>query len=273
MQVYNVGNFLVNDVNGQTFNPATQTSPLTSVSYGMAITNSGGTLYTGNNDAGGVLQRLNSNGSFNSTVATTPPTGVAGHGITTNPINGNIVASAFNGIWSINPITGVATQIVSTGANIDGVSMSADGQIVYGAVNGQVLGWNINTHAQVFTSVFLGSPDGTGVITGTGQFAGDIISNGNDGNLWLINHTTGQADLIASGGTRGDYVGVDGTNGSLFLTQTNDVLRLSCGPDCGFVGTPSVPEPSTWAMLILGFAGIGFMAYRRKQNGPALMAA
>ena len=30
----------------------------------------------------------------------------------------------------------------------------------------------------------------------------------------------------------------------------------------------AVPEPSTWAMMILGFAGIGFMAYRRRQNGP-----
>jgi PEP-CTERM motif-containing protein len=36
--------------------------------------------------------------------------------------------------------------------------------------------------------------------------------------------------------------------------------------------TASVPEPSTWAMMILGFAGVGFMAYRRKSN-PALMAA
>jgi hypothetical protein len=34
----------------------------------------------------------------------------------------------------------------------------------------------------------------------------------------------------------------------------------------------AVPEPSTWAMLLLGFAGVGFMAYRRK-SGPALMAA
>ncbi len=34
----------------------------------------------------------------------------------------------------------------------------------------------------------------------------------------------------------------------------------------------AVPEPSTWAMMILGFAGIGFMAYRRKSK-PALMAA
>ena len=37
-------------------------------------------------------------------------------------------------------------------------------------------------------------------------------------------------------------------------------------------GVDAVPEPSTWAMMILGFAGIGFMAYRRKSN-PALMAA
>jgi hypothetical protein len=39
------------------------------------------------------------------------------------------------------------------------------------------------------------------------------------------------------------------------------------------VGTVSaVPEPSTWAMMILGFAGIGFMAYRRKSK-PAFRLA
>ena len=37
--------------------------------------------------------------------------------------------------------------------------------------------------------------------------------------------------------------------------------------------TTAVPEPSTWAMMILGFAGIGFMGYRRKQQGPALRLA
>ena len=36
--------------------------------------------------------------------------------------------------------------------------------------------------------------------------------------------------------------------------------------------TAAVPEPSTWAMLLLGFAAIGFIAYRRKSK-PALMAA
>src|SRR5450755_1111384 len=32
------------------------------------------------------------------------------------------------------------------------------------------------------------------------------------------------------------------------------------------VVAPAVPEPSTWAMLLLGFAGVGFMAYRRKSK-------
>jgi hypothetical protein len=35
--------------------------------------------------------------------------------------------------------------------------------------------------------------------------------------------------------------------------------------------TDGVPEPSTWAMMILGFAGIGFVTYRRKSK-PALVA-
>ena len=34
-----------------------------------------------------------------------------------------------------------------------------------------------------------------------------------------------------------------------------------------------VPEPSTWAMMILGFMGVGFVAYRRKQSGPSLRFA
>jgi hypothetical protein len=33
--------------------------------------------------------------------------------------------------------------------------------------------------------------------------------------------------------------------------------------------TTSVPEPSTWAMMLLGFAGIGFVAYRRKSAAIA----
>jgi hypothetical protein len=47
--------------------------------------------------------------------------------------------------------------------------------------------------------------------------------------------------------------------------------QIFLGPNFTF-GAGAVPEPSTWAMMILGFAGIGFMAYRRKLK-PVLMAA
>jgi PEP-CTERM motif len=34
--------------------------------------------------------------------------------------------------------------------------------------------------------------------------------------------------------------------------------------------TATAPEPSTWAMMLLGFAGLGFAGYRRSQRAPAV---
>ena len=39
-----------------------------------------------------------------------------------------------------------------------------------------------------------------------------------------------------------------------------------------FTMMAAVPEPSTRAMMILGFCGIGFMAYRRKGQGQFRLA-
>jgi len=38
-------------------------------------------------------------------------------------------------------------------------------------------------------------------------------------------------------------------------------------PGSVLINMSAVPEPSTWAMMVLGFMGVGFLAYRRKQNG------
>ena len=62
-----------------------------------------------------------------------------------------------------------------------------------------------------------------------------------------------------------EYLGTDGTG----TWQTDGKHGVS---HIAFFGTPGVvPEPATWAMMILGFAGIGFIAYRRKSK-PAAMA-
>ncbi|WP_187399381.1 PEPxxWA-CTERM sorting domain-containing protein [Bradyrhizobium paxllaeri] len=45
--------------------------------------------------------------------------------------------------------------------------------------------------------------------------------------------------------------------------QLDDIRQVRLGD---VEAIAAVPEPSTWAMLILGFAGVGFMAYRRKSQ-------
>ena len=73
-----------------------------------------------------------------------------------------------------------------------------------------------------------------------------------------------------------------GVNVAYFYNSSNSILDLTYTQNPGRDGgrglshtadfASAVPEPSTWAMMILGFAGVGFMAYRRKSK-PALMAA
>jgi hypothetical protein len=64
-------------------------------------------------------------------------------------------------------------------------------------------------------------------------------------------------------------LGLDPNNSTAFVTQ------VTFTGDGIFTGTmtaiTAVPEPSTWVMMILGFAGVGFLAYRRRRQ--ALTAA
>lgn len=57
--------------------------------------------------------------------------------------------------------------------------------------------------------------------------------------------------------------------GGLFTLTGTYTIRGDSGSGSFTIASP-VPEPSTWAMMILGFAGVGFLAYRRKRNGSAL---
>ncbi|MCK1636018.1 PEPxxWA-CTERM sorting domain-containing protein [Bradyrhizobium sp. 157] len=70
------------------------------------------------------------------------------------------------------------------------------------------------------------------------------------------------------------YQGVGTSNSTTFTFLSGDPSNdFSSGFDDVAISTvDAVPEPSTWAMMILGFAGIGFMAYRRKAK-PAGIAA
>jgi hypothetical protein len=103
-----------------------------------------------------------------------------------------------------------------------------------------------------------GNSDGAGmVLTGTNDFLLSLqfANAGSLGNPQLA--------LCNSGGSCGD-VGA-GALGSIYTLTTD--------PESAFFATTgtvsAVPEPSTWAMMLIGFAGIGFMAYRRSRKALA----
>lgn len=60
---------------------------------------------------------------------------------------------------------------------------------------------------------------------------------------------------------------------SHIYAQVNDVAGAYSNNyeffDVTVSAVSAVPEPSTWAMMILGFAGVGFMAYRRRKSALA----
>jgi PEP-CTERM motif len=71
-------------------------------------------------------------------------------------------------------------------------------------------------------------------------------------------------------GNGSNFFGFQGVNGesiasitmSFNSTGIDDVRQIRLDETV----TAAVPEPSTWAMMILGFLGVGFMAYRRKSG-------
>ncbi len=89
----------------------------------------------------------------------------------------------------------------------------------------------------------------------------------------------------ASNSLIGTFSFAQGPTTATISTASNiDHLLLAAHPDTApqefytftidnlSFGVSAVPESSTWAMMIAGFAGMGFVAYRRRSK-PALMAA
>jgi len=92
--------------------------------------------------------------------------------------------------------------------------------------------------------------------TGTFSFGIACITCGN-GNLGISSNV----DFTIANATIAD-VTVANALGNIFVADIFSGQTGNTGPVDAHVG--AVPEPSTWAMMILGFLGIGFVAYRRK---------
>jgi hypothetical protein len=133
---------------------------------------------------------------------------------------------------SAQSINGVTTLSSQTGAGASGTIAAGSGANSF-VMNGSVQGYGGNEFAVVMS--VLVSTQQTGPLTGLASTYFD------------------------------PFFFIDPT-----FAAANPEYSLSFSSGIGNVN--AVPEPSAWAMMILGFAGIGFVAYRRKST-PALMVA
>ncbi len=98
---------------------------------------------------------------------------------------------------------------------------------------------------------------------------------------WTLNSSTYAVDALDLSAIKGDLTcSMNCSNSSLSLSETSySVANRSCSANScsqlpGYPNSISfrltaVPEPSTWAMMLAGFAGLGFAGYRASRKAVA----
>jgi PEP-CTERM motif len=71
--------------------------------------------------------------------------------------------------------------------------------------------------------------------------------------------------LRATEWSGGSVINLGGLSGSM----SSQALGINAAGQVVGYSVPA-PEPSTWAMMLLGFAGLGFAGYRRAKAGAAV---
>jgi hypothetical protein len=186
-------------------------------------------------------------------------------GFTTNPVAATVL---LNTVTSPQGNYGIPTPTQSVGLEFS----SATAATVTGAV-AFVESTNPSATATIgIMSDSAGTPSGTFLgseTVGLGLAPVILLFNVSiaaNTNYWLVAQTTFNNVVWQFGSDQGPFDYVSGAT----WVETNQNL-----PMANITGNvAAVPEPSTWATLLLGFAGVGFMAYRRsrKDQGLALAA-
>jgi PEP-CTERM motif len=126
-----------------------------------------------------------------------------------------------------------------------------------------------------YTGSYSNLVNGTGGVAafddlGSGASYGTVVVSTSDITFTVILDAVALADLNAAEG--GDFAlggAVSNWAGGADLfgqtrAETPSYLTLT---------TAAVPEPSTWAMMALGFAGLGLMGYRSRRAAPSSVSA
>jgi hypothetical protein len=104
-------------------------------------------------------------------------------------------------------------------------------------------------------------------ITGTYYGPGGTITHDDGATLWI----NGSLRLSSPAETQAITQGFTNPLGE--APATFELWYVSANGAPSVLQVTAVPEPATWAMMILGFFGVGFVAYRNRQNREAVRLA
>ena len=104
---------------------------------------------------------------------------------------------------------------------------------------------------------------GTGETFGINDMALDVPGGYTSGESLFGSSTFDNTTIASLGFTPGTYVFSWDSSG-VGAPVEDDSITVQVGP--------AVPEPSTWAMMLLGFAGLGFAGYRRTCKAVSIAA-
>jgi hypothetical protein len=163
-----------------------------------------------------------------------------------------------------------AIYAIDTGPNSASTDWASNGQGILSTLNLDLGAVYTLASASVTDRVTSGAGNG-GFFGGTTDFTtrfsiqafADATFNTAMGSKLVFNVTT-----PINPTTPADFLTIANLNGLTAEFLQYSVLA-SNGPNPGLSDinfTTAVPEPSTWAMMILGFAGVGLLAYRRKNK-------
>jgi hypothetical protein len=151
-----------------------------------------------------------------------------------------------------------------------------------------IVSWNLGSEAAFLANDLSNpgnTPGGTSLGTSFFRLTGTLSSGPLGGLGGRIIHDDGVTFVVGSdplvSSSAQTFIRTDNFSTSNTYTDAQYALyyvESNGGPavlDLTFNGSPvtGVPEASTWAMMVLGFCGVGFMAYRRKSRHPALRLA
>jgi hypothetical protein len=106
-----------------------------------------------------------------------------------------------------------------------------------------------------------------GLLSGTITSPGSTVSH-DDGATFVIGGITQFSNAPETNNAVDNVPGgtFSGAKFDLYYVEGNGAPAVLDVRLAGSNLTTDVPEPSTWAMMILGFFGVGFMAYRRQSK-------